>query len=169
VKLASLEMIVRALNEVDVHFVVVGGLAVVAHGYGRQTQDLDLVIRLDPKTIHAAFGALSALGYQPRVPITANSFADAQQRRRWVEEKGMRVLNFCSDRHPETPVDMFVAEPFDFQVEYTGAMVEHLAPGVPVRILRLEALLRLKQEAGRPQDLADVAELRLIHQESQDD
>ena len=49
-----------------------------------------------------------------------------------------------------------------------AAQVEQLAPGVPVRILRLETLVRLKQEAGRPQDLADIAELRLIHQEDQD-
>jgi len=167
-KLGTVEAIVRALNEADVPFVVVGGLAVVAHGYGRQTQDLDLVIRLDPDTIRAAFGALGTLDYRPRVPVTADAFADPQQRSRWIQEKGMRVLNFCSDRHRETPIDVFVAEPFDFGVEYAAAKVEQLAPGVPVRILRLETLLRLKQEAGRPQDLADIAELKLIHRENQD-
>ena len=45
-KLSSIESLVRALNDARVPFVVVGGLAVVAHGYGRQTQDVDLVIRL---------------------------------------------------------------------------------------------------------------------------
>lgn len=30
------------------------------------------------------------------------------------------------------------------------------------------ALLRLKQAAGRPQDLADIAELRLLHGETAD-
>ena len=39
-KLASIEAIVRALNGADVPFLVVDGLAVVAHGYGRQTIDL---------------------------------------------------------------------------------------------------------------------------------
>ena len=39
-KLTSLEAITRALDEAGVPFIVVGGLAVVAHGYGRQTQDL---------------------------------------------------------------------------------------------------------------------------------
>lgn len=167
-KLSSLEAIVRSLNEASVPFVVVDGLAVVAHGYGRQTRYLDLVIRLDPDTIRAAFRALGSLGYQPRVPVTADAFADPQQRGRWIQEKGMRVLNFHSDRLRETPVDIFVSEPFDFGVEYASAIVEQIAPGVSVRILRLETLLRLKQEAGRPQDLADIAELKLIHQEDQD-
>lgn len=162
-KLASLEAVVRALNEARVPFVAVGGLAVVAHGYGRQTQDLDLVVRLDPETILAVFGALRGLGYQPRVPVTAEAFADPAQRRTWFDEKGMRVLNFTSDRHRETPIDIFVTEPFDFATEFDAARIELIAPGVSIRILRLETLLQLKQEAGRPQDLADIAELRSIH------
>ena len=75
------------------------------------------------------------------------------------------MLNFHSDLHRETPVDIFVIEPFDFSEEYAAALVEEVAPGVPLRILRLASLLRLKEAAGRPQDLADVAELRLLHGE----
>ncbi len=44
-----------------------------------------------------------------------------------------------------------------------GGLVEGMAPGVPLRIVRLAALRRLKAAAGRPQDLADIAELRLLH------
>ncbi|MDQ3698935.1 MAG: nucleotidyltransferase [Gemmatimonadota bacterium] len=162
-KLASVEAIIRALNEAGVRFIVAGGLAVVAHGYGRQTHDLDLVIRLDGPTVRAAFRALETLGYRPRVSVTAAGFADPQQRARWIEEKGMTVLNFHSDEHRETPVDVFVTEPFDFDGEHRLALVEELAPGVSVRILRLATLLRIKREAGRPQDLADIAELSLLN------
>jgi len=75
----------------------------------------------------------------------------------------MTVLSFRSDPHHETPVDVFVTEPFDFDAEYAAAVAEDIAPRVPVRIVRLETLLRLEREAGRPQDLADIAELRLLH------
>ena len=71
----------------------------------------------------------------------------------------MMVLGFHSERHRDTPVDLFATEPFDFNAEYATALVEEVAPGAPVRIVRLEALLRLKRGAGRPQDLADIAEL----------
>jgi len=163
VKLESIERIVRVLNEAGVPFIVVGGLAVVAHGYGRQTQDLDIVIRLERNAIINAFRAMASLGYRPRVPVTAEGFADARQRSRWIAEKGMTVLNFHSDEHRETPIDVFVTEPFDFDAEYAAAMVEEVAPLVPAHIVRLETLLRLKRQAGRPQDLADIAELRLLH------
>lgn len=162
-KVASVAAVFRALNEAKVPFIVVGGLAVNAHGYGRQTADVDLVIRLTPDAIRAAFLALAALGYAPRVPIAADAFADAAQRERWISEKGMRVLNFCSDAHRETPVDVFVSEPFDFRQEYEVARQDEAGPGVPVRIVSLRTLVRLKREAGRPQDLADIAELALVH------
>lgn len=167
-KLASVEAITRALNDARVPFIVVGGLAVNAHGYGRVTQDIDVVLKLEPATVRAAFGALASLGYAPRVPVTADGFADPAQRARWIAEKGMTVLNFHSERHRETPVDVFVTEPFDFDREYGLALVEELAPSVPLRIVRLETLVRLKEDAARPQDLADVAELRSLQGESSD-
>ncbi len=79
----------------------------------------------------------------------------------------MRVLSYHSDLHRDTPVDVFVTEPFDFSDEYQLAMVEEIAPGAPLRILRLGSLLRLEREAGQPQDLADIAELSLLHGEEQ--
>ena len=42
-------------------------------------------------------------------------------------------------------------------------MVVELAPGVPVRIVRLQTLLAMKRQADRPQDRADVAELSALH------
>jgi hypothetical protein len=162
-KQRTIEDIARALNDAGAPFIVVGGLAVIAHGYGRSTQDLDLVIRLDPSTIRNAFVALDSLGYRPVVPVTAEGFANAEQRAKWISEKGMTVLSFHSDKHRGTPVDVFVNEPFDFGTEYDAALVEEIASQVPLRIVRLETLLQLKRAAGRPQDLADIAELNRIH------
>jgi hypothetical protein len=159
----SVEAVARALNDAKVPFVVVDGLAVVAHGYGRSTIDLDLVIRLEPGAIRAAFNALASLGYKPIVPVTADAFADAAQRANWIASKGMTVLSFHSDQHPETPVEVFTSEPFEFEAEHGAAMIEEIVPGVALRIVRLETLLSLKQQAGRPQDLADIAELRRLH------
>lgn len=167
-KLASLEIVAKSLNDSNVPYLIAGGVAVNAHGYGRLTQDLDLIIRLAPDVVGRTFAALGGLGYAPRVPVTAEGFGDAAQRRRWTEEKGMVVLTFHSDQHRETPIDIFVNEPFDFDEEYRNALVEEIAPGIPVRILRLSTLLRLKQDAGRPQDLADIAELRRLRGEDPD-
>jgi predicted nucleotidyltransferase len=76
----------------------------------------------------------------------------------------MKVLNFHSDAHRETPVDLFITEPFDFEEEYRNALVQESTSGLAVRILRLDALLRMKAEAGRGQDLADIDELNLLNE-----
>lgn len=124
----SIESIVRVLNEAGVPFIVVVGLAVVAHGYGRYSRDLDLVIRLQPDLVRSAFRALASLGDRPIVPVTADGFADAAQRTRWMQEKGMTVLSFHSDSHRQTPVDVSAAEPFDVQAEYDAALVDEVGP-----------------------------------------
>ena len=162
-KLASIESLARALNDAGVQFLVVGGLAVVAHGYGRQTQDVDLVIRLRPDSISAAFAALATLGYRPRVPVSAEMLSDPETRGRLVRDRGMLVLAFHSEHHAETPVDLITTEPFDFDAEHAAAMVLALTPDIPVRVVRLQALLDMKRAADRPQDRADVAELTAIH------
>ena len=50
----SVEAIVRALNEANVRCLIVGGLAVNAHGYERFTNDVALVIGWLRKTSRVA-------------------------------------------------------------------------------------------------------------------
>ena len=155
--------IAASLDRARVPFLVVGGLAVIEHGYGRNTFDVDLVIRLTPEVIERSFDALAQLGYRPTVPITAAQFADAAERRRLLEEKRMTVLNFWSERRRETPLDIFVTEPFDFAAEYERAEEREIAAGLSVRIVSLHTLFEMKRAANRPKDLADIDELSLLH------
>jgi hypothetical protein len=160
VKLASFEAIVGAFEEAGVRYLVAGGLAVNAHGFLRFTKDVDFVVQLLPENIERAFGALGKLGYRPVVPITSGQFADATQRESWIRDKGMQVLQFWSDAHRDTPVDMFVSEPFAFDEEYRRALLKPLGP-TPVRFVSIPTLIRMKETAGRPQDRIDIEHLRM--------
>lgn len=86
-KKADFEAIVTALNNAGALFIVVGGIAVIEHGYGRNTEDVDIVLRFERDSVLAAFRVLAEIGYRPRVPITAEQFADAETRRQLIEEK----------------------------------------------------------------------------------
>jgi hypothetical protein len=132
-KLANFEAVVRALNAANVHCLVVGGLAVNAHGYARFTEVVDLVIRLTKPQILAAFKALGKVGCGPAAPVAAREFADPANRERWAKTEKMAMLQMWSDKHCETPVDIFVNKTFDFATEYKTALVESLSPGAPVR------------------------------------
>jgi predicted nucleotidyltransferase len=161
-KVTSYEAIVRTLNDSRVPFIVVSGLAVVAHGYGRNTFDVDLVIQLQEDCIKRAFAALERIDYRPAVRVTAEEFSDPKLREKLRVSKNMEVLKFWSELHLETPLDVFVTEPFDFQEEYDLAIEQESLPGYSARIVRYETLLAMKRAIGRPQDLADISELRFI-------
>jgi predicted nucleotidyltransferase len=79
-----------------------------------------------------------------------------------VKAKKMTVLQMWSDQHRETPVDIFVTEPFDFEVEHKAALVEPLSPGLPVRFVSLKALIKLKTKANRAEDRIDIKNLKAI-------
>jgi predicted nucleotidyltransferase len=158
----SVEAIVRALNTVEVQYLIVGGLAVNAYGYERLTQDVDLVIGLAPDNIVRGLRALSEIAYRMPIPITPEQFADATNRETWQKEKNMTVLRLWSDLHRRTPVYVFVYEPFHFAEEYTTAKWEEISAGVEAPIVRCETLIAMKRFAARPQDLADIAALGQI-------
>jgi len=157
----SVRAILKVLSNADVRFLVAGGLAVNAHGVVRFTHDVDLVIQMVPESIRSAFVALSCIGYRPSVPVTAEQFSDETTRKRWIEEKGMQVLNFWSDQHQETPLDIFVTEPFPFDAEYEQATLRAVAGMKDVRFVSLQTLLRMKEVANRKKDQGDIEDLRL--------
>jgi len=161
-KLSSLEAIVDALNRARVRFLVVGGLAVNAHGYLRYTKDVDLVVRLTREDILAAFRALEGIDYRPSVPITAEQFADPAMREAWRREKGMLVLKFWSDTHRETPLDVFIYEPFDFASEERVALRSSEPDALPAGFASIPSLVAMKRTAGRPQDLLDIDKLEKL-------
>jgi hypothetical protein len=161
-ELRSVEAIVKALNGARVQYLIVGGLAVNAHGYERATVDVDLVIDLEPDNIIRGLRALQNIGYRMSIPVTPEQFADPALREAWRREKNMVVLRLWSDTHRRTPVDVFVYEPFDFAAEYARARHEPVLGAESATIVSYDTLLELKRSAGRGQDLVDIDKLRKL-------
>ena len=161
-KLSSLEAIVRVLHEANARYLIAGGLAVAAHGYGRVTFDVDLVVQLQPDNVQRAMKALGSLGYLPLVPVSALDFADPETRETWIRDKNMVVFQLHSEQHRETRIDLFVAEPFDFDDEYQRALTGAILPGLSAHFVSIETLIRMKETAGRAKDLEDIRQLRLL-------
>lgn len=155
----SVELILDTLNKARARYLVVGGLAVVAHGHVRFTADLDLVLDLEPESLHRAVDALSALGYRSRAPVPFSDFEKPEKRREWVQQKGLTVFSLFSSDHPATEIDLFVEPPFDFGRAFAHAVPLEVAPGVSGTFVSRADLIEMKRLAGRPQDLADLAGL----------
>jgi hypothetical protein len=153
-----IEWVLTALEKADVRYLVVGGVAVVLHGYLRTTLDLDLVLHLDRENLRRALQAFSDLGFQPQAPVPLGAFADPPTREAWVREKNMTVFSLWHPEHPGFAVDLFVQEPFDFEAVYGRALRVPL-PGTEATVVSRNDLIEMKRSAGRPRDLDDVSAL----------
>lgn len=151
-----------ALNSAQAKYLVVGGLAVNAYGYLRFTNDIDLFIALDPENIIATIKTLNGIGFHPKIPVTAEQLADPILRESWRSGKNMLVLQLWSDLHRQTPIDIFVFEPFPFDEAYRRATEFEVAKDFWVPVVPLDRLLQMKTSAGRPQDLHDIEQLKKI-------
>ncbi len=156
----SVEAVVKALNSANVQYLIVGGLAVNAHGFVRLTRDIDIVLGLDPANAAKGLSALLAIGYSMSIPASPEDFSNVATREEWRRSKEMIVLKLWSDEHRRTPVDIFVYEPFAFAQEMLVASMLEICPGLRAPVVSLETLLQMKRVAGRPQDLIDIEELK---------
>jgi hypothetical protein len=154
-----LELLAR-LHDSGVELVIVGGVAAALHGGTRVTFDLDVVPRLEPRGWGAAIDLLWSLGARPRIPEPLERIRDIEQVKRWRLEKGMLALNFRS-ADGTTEVDLLVSESEHFD-ELSERALPLTVQGRTYLVASIDDLLTMKERAGRPQDLLDIAELKEI-------
>lgn len=85
----------------------------------------------------------------------AEEFIDSVRRQIWKEEKGMQVSSFCHPARHTNFIDVFVDEPIDFFMAEKRKVVME-PKQISILVVSIKDLIRLKQIAGRPQDLADI-------------
>jgi Nucleotidyltransferase of unknown function (DUF6036) len=142
---------VLVANQVD--FVVVGGLAVQAHGYIRFTRDLDIVVRPTVLNLSRLSEALVELEAELRTNGTLN-LSDPHQLRRAPQIPVLTRVGALDVVH----VDHIAGAPKGYDALRGAALVVDLH-GVEVPIAGLSDLIRMKRAAGREQDLADIEAL----------
>jgi hypothetical protein len=152
--------ILRTLLAHDVRFVVIGGIAANLHGAALLTKDLDVMYERERGNLRRLAAALAELRArrrdvpaEPRMPVDERTLVNG--------------TNFLLD----TAFGWFdlLAETSAYRRTY-----EQLAPnaeqlevdrGVKVAVVSLDDLIRMKREAGRPQDLMAVEHLSALRDE----
>ncbi len=161
-KLSAFEAIIQALQDAGVRYLVVGGVAVNAHGYIRFTPNIDLALELKPVNIQKALRALETLHYRPSNAVDAEVFANRNQNSPASAMPEPPPLSFHGDDDELTPVNLLTMAGLDFSNEYEQAMQSEILPGVEVRFLSIPGLIRLKQTFDRPRDRDDIQHLQWL-------
>jgi len=149
----DLRALLELLHEKDVRFVVIGGVAVAAHGYVRGTEDLDLVPDPDPENLDRLTTALDELG--STLPTVKGRRFDPTTDARVVRRGG----NVTADTRFGGLDVVQRARGVPAYAQLDQDAVESELLGVPVRVCSLARLREMKEAQGRTQDKADLENL----------
>jgi predicted nucleotidyltransferase len=144
--------IISALADRNVEFVIVGAVALVLHGSGRVTRDLDICYARDRANLKCLAAALAPLHPTLRGAPAGLPFSLDWQ----TLESG---LNFTLTTDAGD-VDLLgeLAGIGTFRV--VARLADHMdVYGQSVKVLSLEGLEKAKRAAGRLKDLVDLAEI----------
>lgn len=160
--MTDFEALIRRLGALEVRFIVVGGFAGTILGSPRITVDLDIVYARDADNLDRLARALAPLGpYLRGAPPGLPFRLDVATLRRGV--------NFTLTTS---------AGDLDILGEVTGggtyeALLPHTCRvrvfDVDIDVVTLPMLIQLKRAAGRPRDLAALAELEALLEEQRRD
>ncbi len=153
--------LLKALEEKQIRYVIVGGLAVILHGFARMSIDLDLAISLDTANLQRFLGLAKALGYRPRLPVAIEDFADPEKRKTWIEQKNMLVFSLIHGKRVQELVDIFVQDVVPFEELFARRAAVSFGT-FHANVASIQDLKTMKRISGRPQDLQDIAALEDI-------
>ena len=145
--------VLEVLNRHGVDFTVIGGIAVIAHGHPRNTRDIDIVAAPEPANLERLANALHELGAQLwgvdaerlGIELDAETLANGANFTLTTDAGGLDVFN-------EVPGGV------SYEDLRARALVVALS-GLTIRVAGRDDLIRMKQAAGRPQDIDDIAAL----------
>ena len=135
----------EALSAEGVRFLLVGALALAAHGLPRATGDIDIWVRPDRANAERVFAALNRFG-APRFDLTLEDLS----RPGTVFQLGV----------PPGRIDILTAiDGVTFPQAWKGRLTTHVA-GLRISVLGRRELERNKRAAARPKDLVDLLALQ---------
>jgi hypothetical protein len=143
----ELHAIAAALTGAAIPYAVCGGVAVTIHGATRSTKDLDVLLR--PEDLARVIELVRPLGYAfAALPMT---FDEGTPRERHVQ----RISKI--DGRDHLVLDLMLAD-----AAFAGALDDRVVvplPEGPVAVVSRSTLIRMKELARRPQDVADLEKL----------
>ena len=134
----------KSLQLNDVRYLLVGGWALGVYAEPRYTGDIDFFVAVDSTNLSRLQRALTHFGAPP------------------LNEEEFRIKGnaYCIGRRPLRIELINNAAGIDFDDCWQRRHLVDVGEGLTVDTISKEDLLRNKQSAGRPKDLADVATLR---------
>jgi hypothetical protein len=137
---------IQAMNNHSVDYILVGGYAVILHGYRRVTGDMDIWVKRT-KENYSKLARAFAEFHLPLFDMTEQKFLDAE------------TADVFSYGRPPVSIDIITklkGVQFDDAFSQAQTFDEN---GLMIRFIHLNDLIQAKKAAGRHKDLDDIEKL----------
>ncbi len=128
-------------------YLLVGGYAVIAHGYSRTTGDMDLWINPTEANFNRLQKAFAQFG-MPLFDMSVEKFLNTDE---------FDVFTF--GRPPTSLVMLTKVKGLLFEAAFAHAQWHQIEVDLEIRVIHLTDLVLAKKAAGRPKDLDDLLNL----------
>ena len=143
---------IKCFNKHKVRYVLVGGYAVIYHGYNRSTGDLDIFVETTVANYNRIVQAFEEFK-MPVFDMTQSTF---------LHTESYEVFTFGV---PPVSIDIItVLRGVTFDEAFTMS-TNGLIDGITIRVLLKNGLLLAKKLSKRPKDLEDIHQLNLQEEE----
>lgn len=137
---------IQAMNHQNVEYILVGGYAVILHGYRRVTGDMDIWVNRTKENYSKLSKAFSEFGL-PLFDMTESKFLDVD------------VADVFSYGRPPVSIDIITKlKGVEFDDAFSQAQI-FSEEGLEIRFIHLNNLIEAKKAAGRHKDLDDIEKL----------
>jgi hypothetical protein len=151
----DLPRLLRTLTEHEVDFIVIGGLAAVAHGSRRMTMDLDVIPRPTQANFDRLAQAVEALELRAET-VTDGEFQELDPRDGLDLARSRNVTLRTAAGRLDVLNRAKGAPPYP---DLEARSRELWIAGARARVVGLDDLITMKLALGRPRDLQDVADM----------
>ncbi|GMU48086.1 MAG: hypothetical protein AMXMBFR31_03120 [Candidatus Desulfobacillus denitrificans] len=153
--------LIKLLEDANVDYVLVGGLAVALHGYRRVTMDVDVVLALNEDNLRRFIDSARSAGLQPVIPVDIESLARPELLDRWHREKGMLAFGLRKSEGMATVIDVLIRPVVPYEQLRRDAVSIAVGP-LSIPVASIDHLIAMKTGTGRGKDAVDIEELQKL-------
>ena len=149
------------LQQFEVQYLLIGGLAVSLHGVERATMDIDITVAMQPNNLDRLIACAESLNLKPVLPIPLTSLKNMEQLKQWHKEKNLLAFALRTEELAGVTLDILLFPPIDFS-KMLQNVTQFDIGNTTINVASIDDIIALKQAAGRAIDLSDIDHLNKL-------